>query len=187
MCVRQISLSVTEELHIICFNTVFQYKDLTVPLQVQVFPRRFPVLKTSASFSNLTGSIVLRPPPSRWSSSPTPASSRAPGRPSSGSTWSARTPRSNRSPDITRAWLRFSSSQRWNCLSFHRTSCSSPTVPSPPGRSSERCWAGSFSLPPVGGWWKSSWGWSPANSSVKDFVHINASVYGSTPVQDHSV
>lgn len=34
-----------------------------------------------------------RPPPSRWSSSPTPASSRAPGHLSSGSTWSVRTRR----------------------------------------------------------------------------------------------
>lgn len=33
-----ISLSVTEELHIICFNTVFQYKDLTVPLQASSLP-----------------------------------------------------------------------------------------------------------------------------------------------------
>lgn len=35
LCVSQISLSVTEELHVICFDTVFQYKDLTIPLQVQ--------------------------------------------------------------------------------------------------------------------------------------------------------
>lgn len=31
----QISLSVTEELHIIYFNTVFQHKGLTVELQVE--------------------------------------------------------------------------------------------------------------------------------------------------------
>lgn len=38
MCVfllGQISLSVTEELHIIYFNTVFQHKGLTVELQVE--------------------------------------------------------------------------------------------------------------------------------------------------------
>uniref|UniRef100_A0A674MBB3 Signal transducer and activator of transcription n=1 Tax=Takifugu rubripes TaxID=31033 RepID=A0A674MBB3_TAKRU len=33
-----ISLSVTEELHIICFDTVFQYKDLTVHLQASSLP-----------------------------------------------------------------------------------------------------------------------------------------------------
>lgn len=27
-----------EELHIICFDTVFQYKDLSIPLQVHVPP-----------------------------------------------------------------------------------------------------------------------------------------------------
>lgn len=37
--------------------------------------------------------IWRRPPPSQWSSSPTPASSRVPGHRSSGSTWSVRTQR----------------------------------------------------------------------------------------------
>nr|AFQ98274.1 signal transducers and activators of transcription 2 [Tetraodon nigroviridis] len=33
-----ISLSVMEELHIICFDTVFQYKDLSIPLQASSLP-----------------------------------------------------------------------------------------------------------------------------------------------------
>lgn len=102
LCVWQISLSVTEELHIICFDTVFQYKDLSVPLQVQVLPL-LSSLQNQRVVSNLSAGIVHRPPPSRWSSSPTPASSRAPGRLSSGSTWSARTPRSDRGLNITLA------------------------------------------------------------------------------------
>ena len=34
-CFSQISLSVTEELHIICFNTVFELKGFSVELQVK--------------------------------------------------------------------------------------------------------------------------------------------------------
>lgn len=47
VCAWQISLSVTEELHIICFDTVFQYKDLTVQLQVQFSRTVFVSWKSS--------------------------------------------------------------------------------------------------------------------------------------------
>lgn len=104
MCLLwQISLSVTEELHIICFNTVFQHKGLDIALQVCIEP--FPERKSHDFHVSLFGSVSggffrtclscdkCRPPPSQWSSSLIPASSRVPGRPSFGSTWSAWTPR----------------------------------------------------------------------------------------------
>lgn len=89
----QISLSVTEELHIVYFDTLFQHKGLDVALQVTTFPVHGYLNKNVIAF--VPGGIVFtscfpcdkcRPAPSRWSSSLTPASSRVPGHLSSGST-----------------------------------------------------------------------------------------------------
>lgn len=49
---------------------------------------------------------------------------------------------------------------------YFRIPCSLPTVLQPLGRSSQRCWAGSFSLPLNVAWMLISWRWLLTNSLV---------------------
>lgn len=192
MCVFlfwQISLSVTEELHIIYFDTVFQHKGLSVELQVVFLLQLFLLYGWHINVFCIKKCLLFlwlkydlnkkkfffpgtqpRPPPSQWLSSPTPASSRVPGHLSSGSTWSVRTPRWEIPVTDTqhRAFcsLVVEINFVYMCVCFFRTSCSLPTVLQPLGRSLERCWAGSFSLPLNVVWMTLSWRWLLTDSLV---------------------
>ena len=127
-----------------------------------------------------------RPPPSRLSSSPTPASSRVPGRLSSGSTCSVKTPRweivviNTHTSSIVQSnsplllWDGNLKYIFWMCSCLSRTSSSLATVLQPHGHSLERCWAGSFSLPLNLVWMILSWKWSLTNSLVNP-----VSIFGS--------